>query len=288
MEKYKVIKRFIRSQFVLTKEENDSETYSEIMEGAQFKGHNLWIMGFAMVLACVGLNIDSTSAVIGAMLISPLMGPITALGFGIAINNRNFKKRGLKNWLLMTITSLIASILFFIISPFENNTTALLSFQKASIFDIILAFFGGMAGFIGIIKKEGTKVLAGVAVATACMPPLCTAGYGIAHLDYNFFIGGLYFYVINCLFIGLATFIVARLAGYHKNQPQTKLNKTALWLWNVFIVLMILPSLYIAYQKWQDEQQKELTIKPKSQEARIEQLEKQVQQLDSLLHAQKR
>jgi uncharacterized hydrophobic protein (TIGR00271 family) len=286
MEKFKVIKRYIRSQFVLTKEEEDSETYAEIMEGAQFKGHNLWIMGFAMVLACVGLNIDSTSAVIGAMLISPLMGPITALGFGIAINDSDFKKQGLKNWLLMTLISLIASILFFIISPFENNTSALLSFQKASIFDIILAFFGGMAGFIGIIKREGTKVLAGVAVATACMPPLCTAGYGIAHLDYNFFIGGLYFYIINCLFIGLATFIVARLAGYHKNQPLSKINKTALWLWNIFIVLMILPSLYIAYQKWQDEQQKELTTKPETQEARIQKLEGQVRQLDSLLKAQ--
>jgi uncharacterized hydrophobic protein (TIGR00271 family) len=288
MEKFKVIKRFIRSQFVLTKEEEDSETYAEIMEGAQFKGHNLWIMGFAMVLACVGLNIDSTSAVIGAMLISPLMGPITALGFGIAINNSDFKKQGLQNWLLMTLISLIASILFFIISPFENNTSALLSFQKASIFDIILAFFGGMAGFIGIIKKEGTKVLAGVAVATACMPPLCTAGYGVAHLDYNFFVGGLYFYIINCLFIGLATFIVARLAGYHKNQPQSKINKTALWLWNIFIILMILPSLYIAYQKWQDQQQKELNTKPETQEARIQKLENQVRQLDSLLKVQQK
>jgi uncharacterized hydrophobic protein (TIGR00271 family) len=287
MERFKVIKRYIRSQFVLTKEEESSETFAEIMEGAQFKGHNLWIMGFAMVLACVGLNIDSTSAVIGAMLISPLMGPITALGFGIAINNRNFKKQGLQNWLLMTLISLIASILFFIISPFENNTSALLSFQKASIFDIILAFFGGMAGFIGIIKKEGTKVLAGVAVATACMPPLCTAGYGVAHLDYNFFIGGLYFYIINCLFIGLATFIVARLAGYHKNQPPSKINKTSLWIWNIFIVLMILPSLYIAYQKWQDQQQKELNTKPETQEARIQKLENQVRQLDSLLKMRK-
>jgi uncharacterized hydrophobic protein (TIGR00271 family) len=288
MKKINVIKRYIRSQFVLTKEEEDAETYAEIMDGAQFKGHNLWIMGFAMVLACVGLNIDSTSAVIGAMLISPLMGPITALGFGMAINDKNFKEKGLKNWLLMTLTSLIASVLFFIISPFENNTTALLSFEKASIFDIILAFFGGMAGFIGIIKKEGTKVLAGVAVATACMPPLCTAGYGIAHLDPNYFFGGLYFYFINCLFIGLATFVVARLTGYHKNCNLPKVNKTAIWLWNIFIVLMILPSLYIAYQKWQDEQQNELKIKPETQEKRIEKLENQVRQLDSIIRIRQR
>jgi uncharacterized hydrophobic protein (TIGR00271 family) len=241
MKKIDVIKRYVRAQFALAREEEAAETYAEIMEGARLKGYNLWILGFAMIIACIGLNVDSTSAVIGAMLISPLMWPIVALGFGMAINNRDFKTQGIQNWLMMTLTSLLASVLFFLISPFDNNTNTLLSFQKATIFDILLAFFGGMAGFIGIIKREGTKVIAGVAVATACMPPLCTAGYGIAHLDYHFFIGGLYFYLINCLFIGLATFLTARFTGYHKNCSLEKPQKTTLWLWYVFIVLMILP-----------------------------------------------
>jgi uncharacterized hydrophobic protein (TIGR00271 family) len=281
MKRLDVLKRYIRAQFALSREEENEETYAEIMEGAELKGYNFWILGFAMIIACVGLNVDSTSAVIGAMLISPLMGPIVALAFGMAINNRDFKTKALRNWGMMTFTSLIASVLFFLISPFDNNTNALLSFEKATIFDIILAFFGGMAGFIGIIKKEGTKVIAGVAVATACMPPLCTAGYGIAHLDYQFFIGGLYFYLINCLFIGLATFMTARITGYHKNCSIEKPRTTTVGLWYFFIVLMILPSVYIAYDKWKDEKQKE--IPAKTEQMRIEELERKVQVLDSLL-----
>lgn len=283
MEKLKVLKRYIRSQFTLSREEENEVTYAEILDGAKLKGYNFWILGFAMIIACVGLNIDSTSAVIGAMLISPLMGPIVALAFGIAVNNQEFKRQGIRNWMMMTVVSLLSSTLFFIISPFDNNTNALLSFQKATIFDILLAFFGGMAGFIGIIKKEGTKVIAGVAVATACMPPLCTAGYGIAHLDYHFFIGGLYFYFINCLFIGVATFLTARFTGYHKNVPLQKPKNTILWLWYVFIVLMILPSLYIAYTKWKDERAKSTSIK--TQQTRLDELEKRVHILDSLLKA---
>ena len=281
MEKTKVLKRYIRSLFNLSKEEDYEETCAEIGDGAKLKGYNLWVMGIAMVIACIGLNVDSTSAVIGAMLISPLMGPIVALAFGMAVNNKEFKGQSVKNWLFMTGVSLLASVLFFLISPFENNTNALLSFQKATIFDILIAFFGGIAGFIGIIKKEGTKIIAGVAVATACMPPLCTAGYGIAHLDYHFFIGGLYFYLINCLFIGLATFLTARITGFHKKQLLSVPPKTTVGLWYLFIVLMILPSIFIAYRKWQDENN-ETTIKL-TEENRIEALENKVHELDSLM-----
>jgi uncharacterized hydrophobic protein (TIGR00271 family) len=283
VERIKVIKRYLRSLVTLTGEECYEDTCAEIADGAKIKGHNLWIMGIAMIIACVGLNVDSTSAVIGAMLISPLMGPIVAMAFGIAVNNRHFKQQGLKNWLFMTGVSLMASILFFLISPFDNNTNALLSFQKATIFDIFLAFFGGIAGFIGIIKKEGTKVIAGVAVATACMPPLCTAGYGIAHWDYTYFIGGLYFYLINCLFIGLATFLTARIAGFHHKNEGTIASRTTVGLWYFFILLMLLPSIYIAYLKWEDEHNT-TTIKPNEQ-ARIEALEEKVRVLDSLVRA---
>ncbi len=281
MQKIKIIKRYIRSLFRLSKEEEFQETYAEILEGTQFKGYNLWILGFAMIIACIGLNTDSISAVIGAMLISPLMGPIVALAFGMSINDRYLKEQGIKNWLLMTLVSLMASVLYFLISPFDSNTNALLSFQKASIFDILLAFFGGMAGFIGIIKKEGTKVIAGVAVATACMPPLCTAGYGIAHLDYFYFVGGLYFYLINSLFIGLATFLTARIAGYNQKTNIEVPQKTVLWLWYIFITLMILPSLYIAFIKWKEQQT--IEKKASTEQMRIEELERKVHELDSLV-----
>lgn len=282
MKKLNILQRYLRTQFRLPREEEFHETYNEIMEGAEFKGYNLWILGFTMIIACIGLNIDSTSAIIGAMLISPLMGPIVALAFGMAINDQKLKKQGIKNWLLMMGISLLASVLYFLISPFEDNTQTLLSFEKATIFDILLAFFGGMAGFIGTIKKEGTKVIAGVAVATACMPPLCTASYGIAHGDFLIFIGGLYFYLINCLFIGLATFLAARLTGYHQQDYILGIDKTQIWLWNIFIIVMIAPSIYIAYQKWKE--QKTTPTPMTVEQKRIEILEQKVRELDSLIH----
>ena len=287
MKRLAVLLRFVRSKFYLNKEEYESETIAEIKEGAHFSGHNLWILGFAMVIACIGLNTDSISAVIGAMLISPLMGPIVGFAFALAVNDAGLKNKSIRNWLLMTLISLLASALFFLISPFDNNTTALSSFQKASIFDVLLAFFGGMAGFIGIIKKEGIKVIAGVAVATACMPPLCTAGFGIAHLDFQFFIGGLYFYLINCLFIGLATFLLTRFTGYHINKEVPRFRQTANWLWTLFIVAMIVPASYIAYKKWNEEHTKERSIMVTDKQ-RIEALEKKVLYLDSLLQYKKK
>ncbi len=212
-----VWKRYLTKKFALIKEEAIQDTYTEIKDAAILNGYNLWIMAFAMLIACIGLNVDSTSAVIDAMLKSPLMGPIIGLAFGMAINDVPLKQYSLANWLVMTIICLIASTVYFLISPFDHSTNAVASFTKASIFDILIAFFGGMAGFIGIIKKEGTKVLAGVAVATACMPPLCTAGFGLAQGNWVVALGGLYFYLIICLFIGLAHSYLAGLLATTKH-----------------------------------------------------------------------
>jgi uncharacterized hydrophobic protein (TIGR00271 family) len=278
MKETSVLRRFIRANILFKKEEEEVETYAEILEGTRIHGYNLWILGFAMIIACVGLNTDSISAVIGAMLISPLMGPIVGFAYGLAINDSRLKKQAIRNWLFMTTISLFASILFFLVSPFGNNTMALASFTKASIFDILLAFFGGMAGFIGIVKKEGTKVIAGVAVATACMPPLCTAGFGLAHAQWSMLLGGLYFYLVNCLFIGLATFMLARFAGYHKKRKVEPFQQTANWLWVVFIVTMIVPSVIIAYNRWTEQQTIKQTLSDKE---RIERLEKRIEQLEN-------
>ena len=278
-------KRILKSSFTLKHEENETETYQEITSAAEFSGFNLWVLGFAMVIACIGLNTNSTSAVIGAMLISPLMGPIIGYAFAIAIQDRRLKNSSIRNWIWMTGISLIASTLFFIISPFDNDTHALLSFTKASIFDILIAFFGGLAGFIGIMKKDGIKVMAGVAVATACMPPLCTSGFGLAHGNWGEFVGGLYFYLINCLFIGLATFILARFTNFHLHfKPQDKsTSQLATWLWTLFIIAMIIPGGYIAWQKWKEEKNP-LNEKILNDKQRIIQLEQKVNRLDSLLN----
>ena len=200
MNKFHVLARYTRRLFALPQEETRQQSYEEILEGAYFRGFNLWVLFFAMLISCIGLNVNSAAAIIGAMLISPLMGPVIGFSFGLAINDGRLKKLGLISWIQMVVISLSASTLYFLLSPFENNNAAFQSFSHASIFDILLAFFGGMAGFLGIIRRDGSKVLAGVAVATACIPPLCTAGFGLAHADFETFIGGLYFYMVNCLF----------------------------------------------------------------------------------------
>lgn len=275
--------RKLKSLLQLTPEEEEQETYHEILEGTELKGYNFWILGFAMVIACIGLNIDSTSAIIGAMLISPLMGPIIGFSFGLAINDKLLKVSSIKNWFFMTLISLGSSILYFIISPFDFDTMQLSAFKNATIFDIFLAFFGGLAGFIGIVKKEGTKIIAGVAVATACMPPLCTAGFGIAHLNLEYTLGGIYFYFVNCLFIGLATFLAARFSKFHIrfNAFQQK-EKTRRWLWIFFILAMTAPGLYLGLNKWKVQKN---TITKKTELERIQYLEAKVLVLDSLLNS---
>lgn len=285
MIRFSEFKKTLFKSLNLHHEEKESETYHEIVCAAEFSGFNLWILGFAMVIACIGLNTDSASAVIGAMLISPLMGPITGYSFALAIKDNKLKNISIRNRIWMTGISLIASTLFFIISPFDNDTHALLSFTKASIFDILIAFFGGLAGFIGIMKKDGIKVMAGVAVATACMPPLCTAGFGLAHGNWGEFVGGLYFYLINCLFIGLATFILARFTNFHLHfKPQDKsTSKLSTWLWTLFIIAMIIPGGYIAWEKWKEEKNP-LNEKILNDKQRIIQLEQKVNRLDSLLN----
>lgn len=279
----KVLKRFILRSAHLTHEEQENVTIEEIKQSAEFSGFNLWILGFAMVIACIGLNTDSMSAVIGAMLISPLMGPVTAYAFALAIRDYDLRLVAVRNWIWMTLISLLASTLFFLISPFDNDTQVLLSFTKASIFDILIAFFGGMAGFIGVMKKDGTKVLAGVAVATACMPPLCTAGFGLAHANWYEFIGGLYFYMINSLFIGLATYLLARFTNFHHYFKSKEVrSKWSPYIWSLFIILMIIPGMIIAWQKWKEENTGNNT-RVLTDKQRIYELERRVQTMDSIL-----
>lgn len=270
--------RYLKWQFTLPREEEETKTLEEVREGIEFKGYNLWILSIAMVIASIGLNVDSMSAIIGAMLISPLMGPAIGFAFGMAIGDAPLQRMCFRNWLLMTTTSLLAATLFFLISPFDHDTSSLALFKEATIFDICIAFFGGLAGFLGLIKREGTKIIAGVAVATACMPPLCTASYGIAHANAAYFVGGLYFYLINTLFIGLATYLLAR---YLHFRPVTTAapNRRVRLLWQGLLVLMLLPGLYIARRQY-DRQHAPRASSVSPDKERLSRLEAR---LDSLL-----
>lgn len=249
----------IKNTFRLPKEEEEKSTYAEIEEGVYFRGHNLWLLVLSMGIACVGLNINSPAAVIGAMLISPLMGPVVGAAFGLSINDKNLFKLSLWNWLIMVFTALLASTIYFLVSPFHSETSQLSSFKEATIFDCLLALFGGFAWFLGIIRKEAIKVIAGVAVATACIPPLCTAGYGLANLNWEYFLGGFYFYLINCVFIGIATWILSIFLGYQKHylEKDRSMNKNATLLVTLLSLLVLLPSFCFTLRKWDDENLKQ-------------------------------
>lgn len=245
--------------FTLPKEEEEEFTFQEIEEGIYFRGHNLWLLVISMGIACIGLNINSSAAVIGAMLISPLMGPVVGIAFGFSIGNRHLIKLGIFNWLLMIIVALCSSTLYFLVSPFHSETSQLESFKTATIFDCSLALLGGFAWFLGIVRKEAIKVIAGVAVSTACIPPLCTAGFGIANGNWEYFWGGFYFYLINCFFIAVGTWILSLVLGYQKyymEKGKTANRKNSLII-SLASVIILLPSVLLTKKKWEKETLKE-------------------------------
>lgn len=249
--------------FVLPREEDEQFTFNEIEEGIYFRGHNLWLLVISMGIACVGLNINSSAAVIGAMLISPLMGPIVGAAFGFSTGNRHLIRLGVINWVLMIVVALCSSTLYFFVSPFHSETAQLESFKSATIFDCFLAILGGFAWFLGIVRKEAIKVIAGVAVSTACIPPLCTAGFGIANGNWEYFWGGFYFYLINCFFIGVGTWILSIILGYQKyyiEKNKIKNRKISLFISLISMVILI-PSILLTKKKWEKEKLKERSEK---------------------------
>ena len=190
----------------------DTDDAAQRIKGAiWFRGPNVWILAFSIIIASVGLNVNSTAVIIGAMLISPLMGPIIGTGFAIGTNDLDLLKAALKNLLVMVVISLIASTLFFLLSPLDlTNPTELEARTSPTVYDVLIALFGGLAGILENSRKERGTVLSGVAIATALMPPLCTAGYGLSCLNMHFFLGAMYLFVINSVFIILATYLMVK------------------------------------------------------------------------------
>lgn len=230
-------------------EEDKKKVLENIVSTISFKGSNLWILACAIVIASVGLNVNSTAVIIGAMLISPLMGPIVGAGFALGMYDFILLKKSIKNLSIATIVSLIVSTLYFYISPFKEVQSELLARTSPNIYDILIAFFGGLVGVIAVTRVEKGNPIPGVAIATALMPPLCTAGYGLATANFAFFGGAMYLYTINCVFICIATFIIVKYLKYPitkqidlKHQKQVKQGIT------VLLLIMIVPSVYFAYE----------------------------------------
>lgn len=187
-----------------------------IRSGVSFKGSQLLVLIFAIFIASLGLNTNSIPVIIGAMLISPLMGPIIGMGLGIGIQDFDLLRRGLKNILMAIIGSLLASALYFLISPQYEGSSQLLARTSPSIYDVFIALFGGAAGIVSIACRNKGQVMPGVAIATSLMPPLCTAGYGLATWQGHFFFGALYLFFTNMIFILFASWIGVKLMGYRK------------------------------------------------------------------------
>lgn len=241
-------------------EEDKKKVLENIIGNISFRGSNLWILACAIVIASVGLNVNSTAVIIGAMLISPLMGPIVGAGFGLGMYDFGLVKKSIKNLAIATIVSLIVSTLYFYISPFKEVQSEILARTSPNIYDVLIAFFGGLVGVIAVTRVEKGNPIPGVAIATALMPPLCTAGYGLATGNYLFFGGALYLYTINCVFICISTFIIVKFLKYPiakqidlKHQKRVKQGITAL------LLIMIVPSVYFAYRLFDEKKYKQRT-----------------------------
>lgn len=200
------LKAYLRQYFDMSENrEKEEDVVDEIASGVAFKGANLWILICAVFIASLGLNINSTAVIIGAMLISPLMGPILGMGLAVGIDDLPLLRRAVKNYMVATIIGIITATVYFFLTPFQGVQSELLARTEPTIYDVLIAFFGGAAGIVAASIKDKGNVIPGVAIATALMPPLCTAGYGIATGNLAFFAGASLLYFINTVFIAVAT-----------------------------------------------------------------------------------
>jgi len=235
--------------FSLHYEKEDFNTViTGIESGISFRGTNLWILIFAIFVASLGLNVNSTAVIIGAMLISPLMGPIMGIGLGIGINDPLLLRRAISNFAIATIVALTTSTIFFLLSPLNDAHSEILARTSPNIYDVLIALFGGFAGIIATSTRQKGNVIPGVAIATALMPPLCTAGYGLATWQMNFFLGAFYLFIINTVFIALATLLIVRLLHFpYLQKGDTKVGVLAIRIAWVVVVITLIPSLYFGY-----------------------------------------
>lgn len=208
---FNTVREFLKTTLNLTNDVDIQAASENIRKNIPFRGPNVYILFSAVIIASVGLNVNSIPVIIGAMLISPLMGPIIGLGLGLGTNDRELVLFSIKNLLVMVGISLLAATLYFILTPLEiDNPTELLARTRPTIYDVFIALFGGLAGVLETARKEKGTVISGVAIATALMPPLCTVGYGIANLSWQYTIGALFLFSINCIFIAMAAYLMAK------------------------------------------------------------------------------
>ncbi len=231
---------------ILPDKENEQEIIAQISSGVSFKGANLWVLIFAIFIASLGLNVNSTAVIIGAMLISPLMGPIIGMGLAVGINDLDLLKRSAKNYGVATLISVLTATVYFLISPLSEAQSELLARTSPTLYDVLIAFCGGAAGIIALCTRGKGNVIPGVAIATALMPPLCTAGFGLATGHWLYFLGAFYLFFINTVFIALATFCGVRLLQFSQHEFVSSARAIkARRIMMVLVVVTMLPAAYM-------------------------------------------
>ncbi|HCC85697.1 MAG TPA: DUF389 domain-containing protein [Porphyromonadaceae bacterium] len=229
--------------------------HEKIESGIVFRGTNLWVLMFAIVVASVGLNMNSTAVIIGAMLISPLMGPINGMGYSLATYDFHLLRRSLKNFFFAVGVSLITSALYFLLSPLNQAHSELLARTSPTIYDVIIALFGGLAGIVAMSSRLKGNVIPGVAIATALMPPICTAGYGLATLQFDFFFGALYLFTINTVFIAFAALIVCQFLKFPiRSIVDPTRKKHVNRVISTVIILTLVPSIFFGVKLVRNEE----------------------------------
>ena len=247
-EKLKAWARYTKTLFRIHEDTDAEATMASIHKSVEFRGINVWLLGFAVIIASVGLNVNSTAVIIGAMLISPLMGPINGVGLAVGTYDMELLRRSIRNLFFMVGISIVASTLYFLLSPLGDAQSELLARTRPTIYDVLIATFGGLAGIVAASRKDlPFTVVSGVAIATALMPPLCTAGYGIATWQLSYAFGAFYLFFINSFFIALATFVMVRYLRFpqHKfvDARREKIVKRAVF---VLAIMVLIPSLFTA------------------------------------------
>lgn len=240
---YKFIKEFLNDLISLQDDTDVDGTIRIITKGVDLKGANVWILIASAMLASIGLDVSSSAVIIGAMLISPLMSPILGIGLGTGIADQDLLWKSLKSFAVAVVVSLVASTFYFLLTPLGQVTPELLARTKPTLLDVGVAIFGGVAGIVANSRMEKSNAIPGVAIATALMPPLCTAGFGLAKGDYSFFLGAFYLFFINAVFISLSTYVIVRFLKFPYKQFLDLQVKKRIQKWIlVFVVIVIVPS----------------------------------------------
>lgn len=236
---------------------DEEGTIREIYDKIPIRGNNTWMLICSAMLASIGLDTGSGAVIIGAMLISPLMSPILGIGLSVGINDREMLVASAKNLALAAAAGLGVSFLYFSVTPLGEPTNEILARTQPTLLDVMVAFFGGVAGIISVSRSDRSNAIPGVAIATALMPPLCTAGYGLALGRFDFFFGGFYLFFINAVFISLSTFLIVKYLHFHiKHYVNQEKERRVARIMAVMLVIVVSPSIYFLYNIYKEVQTK--------------------------------